>query len=157
MRCWHIASPLRPIGVCMPPCLHMEPGGFSTKPWYNAPQISVSAGLDVWLAVISFLDASVHCALLNVAVFCPQMPSELNPGRRCGWLDLLQWVWVQESQRQQRAWENVHQSARIASCTICSITKLRALLQFRWGFHALPIEQGRFSKPQVPRNLLRRC
>ena len=35
------------------------------------------------------------------------------------------------------------------------ITKLRALLQFRLGSHALPIEQGRFSKPQVPRNLRR--
>ena len=35
------------------------------------------------------------------------------------------------------------------------ITKLRALLQFGLGSHALPIEQGRCSRPQVPRNLCR--
>ena len=36
------------------------------------------------------------------------------------------------------------------------ITKLRALLQFRMGSHALPVEQGRFARPVIPRNL-RRC
>lgn len=37
-----------------------------------------------------------------------------------------------------------------------SITRLRALMQFRMGSHGLPIEQGRFVRPQLPRHL-RRC
>ena len=36
------------------------------------------------------------------------------------------------------------------------ISKLRALMQFRLGSHALPIEQGRFARPAVPHHL-RRC
>ena len=36
------------------------------------------------------------------------------------------------------------------------ISKLRALVQFRVGSHTLPIEQGRFAKPALPRHL-RRC
>ena len=36
------------------------------------------------------------------------------------------------------------------------ITKLRALLHFRMGSHVLPVEQGRFARPHIPRNL-RRC
>ena len=108
------ASPLKSYQCLYASLSPHGAGGASTRPWYNAPQISVSAGLDVWRAVISFLDASVHCALLDVAVFCPLMLSELAAGRRCGGLTLLQWVWVQKSQRQQRAWENVHESPRIA-------------------------------------------
>ena len=33
---------------------------------------------------------------------------------------------------------------------------LWALLQFRMGSHALPVEQGRFARPVIPSNL-RRC
>ena len=33
------------------------------------------------------------------------------------------------------------------------ISKLRALVQFRLGSHTLPIEQGRFARPAVPRHL----
>ena len=36
------------------------------------------------------------------------------------------------------------------------ITRLRALMQFRMGSHCLPIEQGRFVRPRLPRHL-RRC
>ena len=36
------------------------------------------------------------------------------------------------------------------------ISKLQALVQFRLGSHTLPIEQGRFARPAVPRHL-RRC
>ena len=36
------------------------------------------------------------------------------------------------------------------------ICKLRALVQFRLGSHALPIEQGRFARPALLRHL-RRC
>ena len=36
------------------------------------------------------------------------------------------------------------------------IRKLRALVQFRLGSHALPIEQGRFARPAVLRHV-RRC
>ena len=36
------------------------------------------------------------------------------------------------------------------------ISKLWALVQFRFGSHTLPIEQGRFARPAVPRHL-RRC
>ena len=32
----------------------------------------------------------------------------------------------------------------------------RVLVEFRLGFHALPIEQGRFARPALPRHL-RRC
>ena len=31
------------------------------------------------------------------------------------------------------------------------ISKLRALVQFRLGSHTLPIEQGRFARPALPR------
>ena len=34
-----------------------------------------------------------------------------------------------------------------------SITRLRALVQFRLGSHSLPVEQGRFLKPSLPRHL----
>ena len=37
-----------------------------------------------------------------------------------------------------------------------SITRLRALVQFRLGSHSLLIEQGRFVRPSLPRHL-RRC
>ena len=37
-----------------------------------------------------------------------------------------------------------------------SITRLQALVQFRVGSHSLPIEQGRFVGPSLPRHL-RRC
>ena len=37
-----------------------------------------------------------------------------------------------------------------------SITRLRALVQFRLGSHCLPVEQGRFVRPSLPRHL-RRC
>ena len=36
------------------------------------------------------------------------------------------------------------------------IRKLRASVQFRLGSHTLPIEQGRFARPALPR-LLRQC
>ena len=36
------------------------------------------------------------------------------------------------------------------------ITRLRALLHFRMGSHALPVEQGRFARPHITRNF-RRC
>ena len=36
------------------------------------------------------------------------------------------------------------------------ISKLRALVQFRSGSHTLPVEQGRFARPALPRHL-RRC
>ena len=36
------------------------------------------------------------------------------------------------------------------------ISKLRTLVQFRLGSHTLPIEQGRFARPALPRRL-RRC
>ena len=36
------------------------------------------------------------------------------------------------------------------------ICKLRALVQFRLGSHTLPVEQGRFAKPALPRHL-RQC
>ena len=36
------------------------------------------------------------------------------------------------------------------------ITRLRALVQFRVGPHSLPVEQGRFVRPSLPRHL-RRC
>ena len=38
----------------------------------------------------------------------------------------------------------------------CPSPSLWALLQFRVGSHALPVEQGRFARPPIPRNL-RRC
>ena len=37
-----------------------------------------------------------------------------------------------------------------------SIKKLRSILDFRMGSHALPVEQGRLDRPAVPRHL-RRC
>ena len=37
-----------------------------------------------------------------------------------------------------------------------SIPRLRALVQFRLGSHSLPVEQGRFVRPCLPRHL-RRC
>ena len=37
-----------------------------------------------------------------------------------------------------------------------SIKKLRSILHFRMGSHALPVEQGRLDRPAVPRHL-RRC
>ena len=37
-----------------------------------------------------------------------------------------------------------------------SITRLRALVQFRLGSHSLPVEQGRFVRPCLPRHP-RRC
>ena len=37
-----------------------------------------------------------------------------------------------------------------------SITRLRALVQFWFGSRSLPVEQGRFVRPSVPRHL-RRC
>ena len=36
------------------------------------------------------------------------------------------------------------------------ISKLRAFMQFRLGSHTLPIEQGRFARPALPRHL-RQC
>ena len=36
------------------------------------------------------------------------------------------------------------------------ISELRALVQFGFGFHTLPVEQGRFARPALPRHL-RRC
>ena len=36
-----------------------------------------------------------------------------------------------------------------------SITRLRALVQFRLGSHSLPVEQGRFVRPCLPRHLHR--
>ena len=34
-----------------------------------------------------------------------------------------------------------------------SITRLRAIIQFSMGSHGLPIEQGRFVRPRLPRHL----
>ena len=36
-----------------------------------------------------------------------------------------------------------------------SITRLQALVQFRLGSHSLPVEQGRFLRPSLPRHLHR--
>ena len=85
------------------------------------------------------------------------------------------------TKKQKRLWDNVHESPRTApskGAKLCTyhrwfsppdrrysspyyelpmpITKLRALLHFRMGSHALPVEQGRFARPHIPRNL-RRC
>ena len=81
----------------------------------------------------------------------------------------------------QRTWDGLHVSPRAAPskgaklCTYhhwfgrpnkvhcepyyelpMSITRLRALVQFRLGSHSLPVEQGRFVRPSLPRHL-RRC
>ena len=81
----------------------------------------------------------------------------------------------------QRTWDGLHVSPRAAPskgaklCTYhhwfgrpnkvhcepyyelpMSITRLRALVQFRLGSHSLPVEQGRFVRPCLPRHL-RRC
>ena len=81
----------------------------------------------------------------------------------------------------QRTWDGLHVSPRAAPskgaklCTYhhwfgrpnkvhcepyyelpMSITRLRAWMQFRLGSHSLPVEQGRFVRPCLPRHL-RRC
>ena len=81
----------------------------------------------------------------------------------------------------QQTWDGLHVSPRTAPskgaklCTyhhwfgrpskVCcepyyelpmSITRLRALVQFRVGSHSLPVEQGRFVRPGLSRHL-RRC
>ena len=85
------------------------------------------------------------------------------------------------SDRQASIWDGLHvcprtaPSARAKLCTYqrwfsrpantsfepyynlpISISKLRLLAQFRMGSHLLPVEQGRFQRPRVPR-YLRRC
>ena len=80
-----------------------------------------------------------------------------------------------------RVWDGLHVSPRIAPskraklCTYFAwflrpsqlktvpyfelplhISRVRLLMQFRMGSHALPVEQGRLAKPAIPRNL-RRC
>ena len=84
------------------------------------------------------------------------------------------------TKRQQRIWDNIAESPRTAPskgakfCTYhcwfsppdrlhfapyyqlpMPITKLRALLRFRVGSHALPIEQGILARPPIPHNLCR--
>ena len=81
----------------------------------------------------------------------------------------------------QRTWDDLHVSPRAAPSTgakLCtyhhwfgrpnkvhcepyyelpmSMTRLRALVQFRLGSHSLPVEQGRFVRPCLPCHL-RRC
>ena len=97
-----------------------------------------------------------------------------------GALDSLVFV-SRSAKRREQVWENLHVSPRTApskgakpcanhhwfgrpSNLRCEpyyelpmgISKLRALVQFRLGCHALPIEQDRFARPAVPRHL-RRC
>ncbi len=85
------------------------------------------------------------------------------------------------AQGRQRVWEGLHVSPRTApskGAKLCTyhnwfgrpdkvrcepyyelpmgIARLRALVQFRVGSHALPVEQGRYARPALPRHL-RRC
>ena len=85
------------------------------------------------------------------------------------------------AKRRGQVWEDLHVSPRTApskGAKLCTyhhwfgrpsnlrfepyyelpmgISKLRALVQFRLASHILPIEQGRFARPAVPRHL-RRC
>ena len=82
--------------------------------------------------------------------------------------------------RREQVWENLHVSpwtapfkgAKLCTChhwfgrpsnlrfepyyqLPMGISKLRALVQFRLGSHALPIEQGRFARPALARHLHR--
>ena len=84
-------------------------------------------------------------------------------------------------ERREACWQDIHIAPRVApsvgakSCTYhrwfgrppkimfepyyelpLSMSKLRLLMQFRMGSHSLPIEQGRFVRPPLPRHL-RRC
>ena len=85
------------------------------------------------------------------------------------------------AKRREQVWESLHVSPRTApskGAKLCAyhhwfgrpsnlrfepyyelpmgISKLRAVVQFRFGSHTLPIEQGRFARPALPRHL-RRC
>ena len=40
--------------------------------------------------------------------------------------------------------------------SLCPLSRVRVLMQFRMGSHSLPIEQGRLARPMIPRQL-RRC
>ena len=96
-----------------------------------------------------------------------------------GALDSLGFM-SRSAKRRGQVWENLHVSPRTApskGAKLCTyhhwfgrpsnlrfepyydlpmgISKLRALVQFRLGSHALPIEQGRFARPAVPRHLCR--
>ena len=85
------------------------------------------------------------------------------------------------AQGRQTVWERLHVSPRTApskGAKLCTyhhwfgrpdkvrcepyyelplgVPRLRALVQFRVGLHALPVEQGRYATPVLPRHL-RRC
>ena len=93
-----------------------------------------------------------------------------------GALDSLGFM-SRSAKRREQVWENLHMSPRTASskgaklCTYhhwfgrpsdrrskpyfelpMGISKLRALVQFRLGSHTLPIEQGHFARPALPRH-----
>ena len=97
-----------------------------------------------------------------------------------GALDSLGFM-SRSAKRRGQVWEDLHVSPRTApskGAKLCTyhhwfgrpsnlrfepyydlpmgVSKLRALVQFRLGSHTLPIEQGRFARPAVPRHL-RRC
>ena len=97
-----------------------------------------------------------------------------------GALDSLGFM-SRSAKRRGQVWEDLHVSPRTApskGAKLCTyhhwfgrpsnlrfepyydlpmgISKLRALVQFRLGSHTLPVEQGRFARPAVPRHL-RRC
>ena len=96
-----------------------------------------------------------------------------------GALDSLGFM-SRSAKRREQVWENLHVSPRIAPSKgpkLCmyhhwfgrpsnlrfehyyelpmGISKLQALVQFRHGSHTLPIEQGRFARPAIPRHLRR--
>ena len=110
---------------------------------------------------------------------------DLGMGSPClssgiGTLDSLGFM-SRSAKRREQVWESLHVSPRTApskGAKLCAyhhwfgrpstlrfephyelpmgISNLRALVQFRLGSHALPIEQVRFARPAVPRHL-RRC
>ena len=107
----------------------------------------------------------------GLGVGSPFIPSGI------GALDSLGFM-SRSAKRRQQVWENLHVSSRTTPskgaklCTYhhwfgrpsnlrfepyyelpMSISKLWALVQFRLGSHSLPVEQGSFARPAVPRHL----
>ena len=93
----HGACSICPLQLLVAACLYVEPMRSCAKLGYDTSEVSVASLLNVWLASIAELDASVHCRLarsLHIQLLHMLTLGRLKRKDFVLWM-ILCWAWDQ--------------------------------------------------------------
>ena len=119
------------------------------------PCANWAGGIDMQFATLGMASPFIPLAeVLWTVIFHGQVG--LGPAKNLGWPACVPWDSYVSAGKAVHS-SSFHHPSKICCEPYCelniSITRLRALVQFRVGSHASPIEQGRFARPSLLRHL----